>query len=312
MKTTLTYFKQFHKDYLPVNGFLMIALFLGVLIATNYQLDFEDNFIEKLKPSARRIPAFFSLNALAYFGVLFLLKIFRKDALQINLKAIAYAALGLLLLSVDRSIFPYFVKPVLGSLDTQEFIFWYKIFFNAYGWVMIFGVLALFKVLLDKNRNIGLYGLHFQFTNLKIYGVLVLIILPLTALAALSPEFNSFYPAYQRCGGSAFAAFHQIPEWVSVLIYEFFYLTDFLNTELLFRGFLVIGVSKYLGKDVILPMVAAYAVLHFGKPLGETISSVFGGYLLGVLAYYSKNIWGGVLVHITLAGCMELFAYLYS
>ena len=106
--------------------------------------------------------------------------------------------------------------------------------------------------------------------------------------------------------------FNQIPEWVSVITYEFFYLTDFLNTELLFRGFLVIGVSKYLGKDSILPMVAAYAVLHFGKPLGETISSVFGGYLLGVLAYYSKNIWGGVILHITLAGSMEFFAFLLN
>jgi membrane protease YdiL (CAAX protease family) len=57
-------------------------------------------------------------------------------------------------------------------------------------------------------------------------------------------------------------------------------------------------------------MVAAYAVLHFGKPVGETISAVFGGYLLGVLAFYSKNIWGGALVHVTLAGCVELFAYL--
>jgi len=101
-------------------------------------------------------------------------------------------------------------------------------------------------------------------------------------------------------------------ERIDQITYEFFYLTDFLNTELLFRGFLVIGVSKYLGKDSILPMVAAYAVLHFGKPLGETISSVFGGYLLGVLAYYSKNIWGGVILHITLAGSMEFFAFLLN
>jgi|TARA_B110000879_G_scaffold37344_1_gene51964 hypothetical protein len=310
MKTTVEYFKKFHKEYIPVKGFIIIGVFLGLLIVTNYQLDIEDNFIDKLKPAALRIPAFFCLNAIAYFGVLFLLKFFRKDALIINLKTFAYAALGLLILSIDRSVFPYFVKPVLGLLDPQQFLFWYKIFFNAYGWITIFGILTLCKFLLDNKRSIGLYGLHFECINLKFYVILVALIIPLTALAALSSEINSFYPVYQRCGGYAFAVFHQLPEWISVLIYEFFYLTDFLNTELLFRGFLVIGVSKYLGKDAILPMVAAYAVLHFGKPVGETISSVFGGYLLGVLAFYSKNIWGGALVHVTLAGCVELFAYL--
>ncbi len=35
-----------------------------------------------------------------------------------------------------------------------------------------------------------------------------------------------------------------------------------------------------------------YVALHYGKPAGETISSFFGGYILGVLAYQSKNIWG--------------------
>lgn len=312
MKTTLKYFKQFHDNYLPFHGFLLIGAFLALLIAINYQLDIEDNYIDKIKPAALRIPAFFGLNALAYFGVLFILKFFRKEAIQINSSVLGYSALGLLILSTDRSIFPYFVKPVLGSLNPQEFLFWYKVFFNSYGWITIFGVLLLCKLLLDKKRTIGLYGLHFQFTNFRFYLLLVGIIIPMSAIAALNSDFNTFYPVYQRCGGYAFAAFHHIPEWVSVIVYEFFYLTDFLNTELLFRGFFVIGVAKYLGKDAILPMVAAYAVLHFGKPLGETISSVFGGYFLGVLAYYSKNIWGGVLIHITLAGCMELFAYLYS
>ncbi len=312
MKNTISYFKQFHSDYLPMQGFVLIGVFLTVVIATNYQLNLEDNYIDKIKPAALRVPAFFSLNALAYFGVLLMLKMYRKSALKVNIRAVSYSAFGLLILSVDRSVFPYLVKPILGDLHQQEFIFWYKILFNSYGWITIFGALCLTKLLLDKKQANGFYGLHFQLTNFRFYALLVALIIPITALTALNSEFNSFYPVYKRCGGYAFAAFHQIPEWVSVITCEFFYLTDFLNTELLFRGFLVIGVSKYLGKDSILPMVAAYAVLHFGKPLGETISSVFGGYLLGVLAYYSKNIWGGVILHITLAGSMEFFAFLLN
>jgi membrane protease YdiL (CAAX protease family) len=76
-----------------------------------------------------------------------------------------------------------------------------------------------------------------------------------------------------------------------------------------FRGFLVIGLSKLLGKNVILPMAATYVVLHFGKPMGETISSVLGGYILGIIALYSRNIWGGVFIHGGIAFLMEVFAF---
>jgi membrane protease YdiL (CAAX protease family) len=49
-------------------------------------------------------------------------------------------------------------------------------------------------------------------------------------------------------------------------------------------------------------------VFHFGKPLIETLSSFFGGYMLGVFALYSKNIWGGIILHIGTALFMELLA----
>lgn len=94
------------------------------------------------------------------------------------------------------------------------------------------------------------------------------------------------------------------------LVFELAYGIDFIATELLFRGFLIIGMAHILGKDVILPMVVTYAFLHFGKPLGETIGSVFGGYILGIMALYSRNIWGGIAIHLGVAWLMELAAFL--
>jgi len=89
-------------------------------------------------------------------------------------------------------------------------------------------------------------------------------------------------------------------------MFELFYGLDFFSTELYFRGFLVLAFVRWLGPAAILPMAVFYVTIHFGKPLGETISSFFGGYLLGIFAYYSRSIWGGVLVHIGLAWLMEL------
>jgi membrane protease YdiL (CAAX protease family) len=85
---------------------------------------------------------------------------------------------------------------------------------------------------------------------------------------------------------------------------------DFIPTELLFRGFMIIGMAHLLGRGALLPMVVCYATLHFGKPLGETIGSVFGGYILGVIALRSRSIWGGMFVHIGIAWAMELAAWI--
>lgn len=59
-------------------------------------------------------------------------------------------------------------------------------------------------------------------------------------------------------------------------------------------------------------MVATYAFLHFGKPMTEAISSVFGGYILGIIFLYNRNVWGGVIIHMGVAWVLELFGYLRS
>jgi hypothetical protein len=107
-----------------------------------------------------------------------------------------------------------------------------------------------------------------------------------------------------------FARTLEIPEWVVVAAYELAYGFDFISTEYFFRGFLVIGLYRYLGPQVLLPMAASYAVLHFGKPMAEAISSLFGGYILGVIAIHHRSIWGGVVVHVGLAWMMEFAGFL--
>ena len=66
---------------------------------------------------------------------------------------------------------------------------------------------------------------------------------------------------------------------------------------------------KLLGKEAVLPMVSMYAFLHFGKPLGETIGSVFGGYILGVIALKKEHIFGGFIIHVGVAYLMEITAF---
>jgi len=73
---------------------------------------------------------------------------------------------------------------------------------------------------------------------------------------------------------------------------------------------LVIGMAALLNSNAVLPMVAVYVALHFGKPVLETISAVFGGYFLGALAFQTRHIWGGVIIHMGIAVVIELLRFL--
>jgi membrane protease YdiL (CAAX protease family) len=66
----------------------------------------------------------------------------------------------------------------------------------------------------------------------------------------------------------------------------------------------------FIGRGAVLSMAVVYCSLHFGKPMGEAISSVVGGYILGVIAFETRSVWGGVIVHMGIAWLMETVAFL--
>jgi CAAX prenyl protease-like protein len=172
--------------------------------------------------------------------------------------------------------------------------------------------LLLLLVLLIALRRYGLLegetfgsatGLTSRGFNALPYFGLLLALVPLIALAAAQHDFQLVYP---RVRNLAFLDGHTHPAWPFKLLYELSYGLDFLGIELFFRGLLVIGLLRYVGTAAILPMAAFYCTIHFGKPLGECISSFFGGLILGVLAARTRSILGGLIVHLGLAWLMEL------
>ena len=97
---------------------------------------------------------------------------------------------------------------------------------------------------------------------------------------------------------------------MTLAIYEVFYMSAFIVVEVLYRGVLIFTMVRFLGKYAVFPMIVVYCLLHFGKPLNETISSFFGGFVLGVLAIQGKNIYGGIAIHMGIALLMEIFVYI--
>jgi membrane protease YdiL (CAAX protease family) len=164
--------------------------------------------------------------------------------------------------------------------------------------------IALLLVWRSCNNDQPFYGTTTRGWDLKPYTIMLALMIPLIALAATQKDFLQVYPKLKNI------AFLKNSAWYYKVLYEISYGLDFFTIELFFRGFLVLGFAKWVGKAAILPMALFYCTIHFGKPLGECISSYFGGLILGAVTLHTRSIWGGLIVHVGIAWLMEVFGYI--
>jgi hypothetical protein len=154
-----------------------------------------------------------------------------------------------------------------------------------------------------------LTGLKFRGVNYRPFLLLLLLSAPVIFFFGSTPAFLELYPRLQRVN---FALNGSSLSWVTALIFELSYAFDFLFVEVYFRGFLVLAFLRYCGNAAILPMAALYCTIHFGKPAVECISSFFGGIMLGVIAYNSKSVIAGLILHLGIGWLMELAGWLWT
>ena len=170
--------------------------------------------------------------------------------------------------------------------------------------VMSFMLFIIWKLFYSKE---SFFGLTIRSFNWKPYLIMLLIMVPLVAAASTQPDFLSMYPKLADVDPVLYGVTNK---WFYHLLHELSYGSDFISVELFFRGFLILAFIKVAGKDAILPMACFYCTIHFGKPLGECISSYFGGIILGVVVYHTRSIVGGLMVHLGIAWLMELGGYI--
>jgi membrane protease YdiL (CAAX protease family) len=119
-------------------------------------------------------------------------------------------------------------------------------------------------------------------------------------IASYSSDFTAKYPIYPKTGNS----------WGEFLIWESSYAVFFIALEFFFRGFMLFTTARYLGAYAIFVMVIPYVMIHYGKPFAETLGSIIAGTALGTLALRTRSIFGGVLIHVAVAWCMDILAIL--
>ncbi|WP_420153869.1 type II CAAX prenyl endopeptidase Rce1 family protein [Siphonobacter sp.] len=308
MRKLRTYLVDFIRADFKPGLYGCTALFLAVCIAFNYAVDLEDTYIDAYRGSWIRFVLFLGLDAFVYYSVTLLWLFFHQRlALLRTLTFWLFTSFGMIILAWWQDFTGY--QP-LATLPVFESVyrFAFYCFSNLSSGLTIWVPLALFYRWTDAQPSY-FYGFRPDRGSLRMYGTLLLLMVPLIGWASFQPSFLETYPIYKGWGAAEALG---VSEWVTALGFEACYGFDFVSTELLLRGFLVIGMTQVLGRGAVLPMVAVYACIHFGKPLGETLGSVLGGYILGILAYESRTIWGGIAIHLGVAWLMELGAFLQT
>lgn len=305
MKKIWNYLTAFFRSDFQLKQYLFVFAFLAVSLIFNYTVDFENSHLDKQKGFLKFL-YFFLTYATAYYVVLSSYTLFKKQNDFWKRKDFWIKTLLVLgILGLDNSM--PFLKPLLKAFAHPEIEFYlYKVCLNICSLIIILTPLLWFHQRKEKEYHYY-YGLSWKGFDFRPYVWMLIIMIPLITIASFESSFLKQYPMYKSTQAHLWLG---VPEWVIAGIYEITYGLDFITVEFLFRGFMVIGMARILGRSAILPMAAAYCFIHFGKPPGEAISSIFGGTILGIIALETKSIWGGIMVHIGIAWLMELAAFL--
>lgn len=299
MKKTLEYIKSFANRY-TTSFWLSITVFSVVSLFLNYYYDVNSYMFNQ--EFSIMFLMFFALYAFHIILPYWLLKVLNpKLNIQLSMPLIALLLMSCLVFSFRSAFIGH--KDWIELMSNNGYIRLNQLIYNNI-FRFLYLVLPLLLVwLIYRKKDSQFYGFSLQNHHFKIYFIFLLVMLPLIFGASFLSDFLEYYPRAKKL-------MYYNPSVSDVLLYELFYGLDFISIEVFFRGFLVIGLIHLVGIDSIIPMAVFYLSIHFGKPIGESISSFFGGTLLGLMAFHTRSIIGGIMVHVGIAWLMELGAFL--
>ena len=127
------------------------------------------------------------------------------------------------------------------------------------------------------------------------------IILSVVCLAAITlilygagkmPEFHSYYSGYAT-------------DWAKLLVDAALFMFAW---EFLFRGYMLFGLEKSIGKSAIFVQAIPFVLLHLGKPFLETLFCIPGGFILGYVSYKTRSFLPCFIIHFGAYVMMIFFA----
>lgn len=135
----------------------------------------------------------------------------------------------------------------------------------------------------------------------------VLFLMPVIILiiwfAAKLPGIQAEYPMLRSL------LYNRAGFWPYEIAYVLFY---YVSWEFYFRGFLLFGLARELGKsNALLIQIALSCLIHLGKPEAETLGAIIAGLIFGIIAFKSRSIWYGIILHATIGVLTDYFSLLH-
>ncbi len=298
MSAIFKYLQDFYQKEFKLSYFLVVLLLLGFYIYLNYWHALEIRFAAGGKSKWSKFFGYYLLYFIPFAAAFFLQLLFYKDC---NYYRNHWFWIILLLAPAFFSFrvnFDLHQQSITNTWSGDAQIFWMR----CSNWVVrVFVVLIpVFIIWWIKDKgNQPFYGTA-TLKNVKPYLLMLLIMIPLIALASTQKDFLQMYPK------AKFIQELDLPsKKIKYIIFELCYGFDFISIEFFFRGFLILSLVKICGPHCIIPAACFYCSIHFGKPFGEAVSSFWGGLLLGIISFNTQSIWGGLIVHLGIAWLME-------
>ncbi len=311
MRGILAMLRAYAREEIDGWSYGLTALLLAVAVAVNYTLDFETTYIATHFLEPAQIGYYAIYYALPFVSTIVISAWARGRLAALRDPTLWLATAATLIgYGVYRN-FHYYGPWIQRTFPPEVRWFLFICAANCaralLGFALVFALWLAIDRRLDGRAAQPLYGMSLRSIELRPYLLMLALVSPLIAWASFQPAFQAVYPRYTP---GAELAYWGIEPWQGYAIFELCYGTDFVFTELFFRGLLVLGFARWLGPAAVLPMVAFYAFTHFEKPLAEALGSVFGGWALGVIAYRTRSVAGGVVIHLGVAYLMEAAAIL--
>ena len=133
-----------------------------------------------------------------------------------------------------------------------------------------------------------------------LYAAMFLVMVPPLLLVSRTGAFQAKYPFYRLAPGESL--------WPGFICWELLYALQFVALEFFFRGFILHGTRRRFGFYAIFVMMVPYCMIHFNKPLLETIGAIAAGVVLGLMSLKTRSIALGAALHISVAWSMDLIS----
>ncbi len=307
MREIVIEIRDFLKSDFNIFAYGYTILFLTISLILNYKYNFEDGIVDSLYGKPISFLTYTLYYLVPYLLILIPVLFIKKK--QYLLKQSEFWIKSVVFFGIFGIMVAFWqIRHLIdfSKLNYSENNFVHNLIFNLKRIIPFLIVFYAVKKIYDKDLN-HLYGLRYKGMNYRPFFLMLLLMIPLIAIASFQPDFQLSYPQYRFYNYKGVFGLNPLQ---SEGVFLFAYGLDFVSIELMYRGALVIGMARLLGKEAVLPMAGAYVILHFGKPAGEAVSSFFGGMILGIHALAKKNIFGGIIIHVGIAYFMEIAAIL--